>query len=276
VLLAGRSPSRLETAVAGVQAVASGPAPEAVVLDLADLSSVRAAAADIAARAGAVDVLMNNAGVMAVPEARTVDGFELQLATNHLGHVALTGLLLPALLAAPAARVVTTSSVAHRMGRIREDDLQWERRPYSRWGAYGQSKLANLLFVFELQRRLAVADSPVRAIAAHPGWAATELQQRTGNAIMNAAAALANRVIAQGGEQGAWPTLYAATQDLPGGAYVGPDGRAELRGHPTLVSPSSAATDGGTARSLWELSERLTGVTYRAPGSTRTPRPAMP
>jgi NAD(P)-dependent dehydrogenase (short-subunit alcohol dehydrogenase family) len=224
-------------------------------LDLTDLASVRAFAAGWQ---GEIDVLINNAGVMAVPEGRTADGFETQIGTNHLGHFALTGLLLGHV----TDRVVTLASGAHRMGKISLDDLNWERRSYKRWPAYGQSKLANLLFTFELQRRLAEAGSPVRAIAAHPGWAATELQGRTGSRLQNAVAQLGNRLLAQSGEQGAWPTLFAATQDLPGGSYVGPDGRGELRGHPHLVTPSSAATDDETARGLWELSERLTGVTF--------------
>jgi NAD(P)-dependent dehydrogenase (short-subunit alcohol dehydrogenase family) len=270
VLLAGRSPSRLETAAAGVQAVASGPAPEAVVLDLADLSSVRAGAADIAGRAGAVDVLMNNAGVMAVPEARTVDGFELQLATNHLGHVALTGLLLPALLAAPAARVVTTSSVAHRMGRIREDDLQWERRPYSRWGAYGQSKLANLLFAFELDRRAQRAGTALVSVAAHPGYADTHLQtagpELAGRRASAAFFRVLNALVAQSDAQGALPQLYAATMpDAGGGSFWGPDGPGEVRGGPRRVGASRAATDEGAARRLWERSEALTGVRFDWP-----------
>jgi NAD(P)-dependent dehydrogenase (short-subunit alcohol dehydrogenase family) len=230
-------------------------------LDLTDLNSVRAFANTWE---GDIDVLIDNAGVMAVPEGRTKDGFETQIGTNHLGHFALTGLLLPYV----KDRVVVLASGAHRMGKIDLDDLNWERRNYRRWPAYGQSKLANLQFMFELQRRLAESGSPVRAVAAHPGWAATELQQRTGNAVMNALAGVANRVIAQSGEQGAWPTLYAATQDIPGGSYVGPDGRGELRGHPTLVSPSAAARNMETARGLWELSERLTGVTYAFPSRT--------
>jgi NAD(P)-dependent dehydrogenase (short-subunit alcohol dehydrogenase family) len=225
-------------------------------LDLTDLASVRAFAAGW--DRGDIDVLINNAGVMAVPEGRTADGFETQIGTNHLGPFALTGLLLGHV----TGRVVTIASGAHRMGKISLDDLNWERRSYKRWPAYGQSKLANLLFTFELQRRLAEAGSPVRAVAAHPGWAATELQGRTGSRLQNAVAQLGNRLLAQSGEQGAWPTLFAATQDLPGGSYVGPDGRGELRGHPHLVTPSSAATDGETARGLWELSERLTGVTF--------------
>ena len=224
-------------------------------LDLTDLSTVRAFAD---AWDGDIDVLINNAGVMAVPEGRTADGFETQIGTNHLGHFALTGLLLGHI----TDRVVTLSSGAHRMGKISLDDLNWERRRYQRWLAYGQSKLANLLFTFELQRRLAAAGSPVRALAAHPGYAATELQSRTGDRLQNALMAVGNKLLAQSGEQGAWPELYAATQDLPGGSYVGPDGRGELRGHPTLVRPSSAATDEQKARALWELSERLTGVTY--------------
>jgi NAD(P)-dependent dehydrogenase (short-subunit alcohol dehydrogenase family) len=240
---------------------------EARALDLTDLASVRAFAD---AWNGPIDVLINNAGVMAVPEGRTKDGFETQIGTNHLGHFALTGLLLGHV----GDRVVTIASGAHRMGRIDIEDLNWERRSYKRWPAYGQSKLANLLFTFELQRRLAEAGSPVRAVAAHPGYASTELQSRTGNALQNGAMAILNRVIAQSGEQGAWPTLYAATQDIPGGSYVGPDGRGEMRGHPTLVSPSSAATDERTARELWALSERLTGVAYEAP--SRTPAASVP
>jgi NAD(P)-dependent dehydrogenase (short-subunit alcohol dehydrogenase family) len=227
-------------------------------LDLTDLNTVRAFANTWE---GDVDVLIDNAGIMAIPLSRTKDGFETQIGTNHLGHFALTGLLLPHV----KDRVVVLGSGAHRMGKIDLEDLNWERRRYRRWPAYGQSKLANLQFMFELQRRLAASGSPVRAVAAHPGWAATELQQRTGNAVMNALAGLANRLLAQSAEQGSWPTLYAATQDIPGGSYVGPDGPAESRGHPTLVSPNAAARDEETARGLWELSERLTGVTYAFP-----------
>src|SRR5829696_2478466 len=236
-------------------------------LDLTDLASVRAFAAGWD---GDIDVLINNAGVMAVPEGRTKDGFETQIGTNHLGHFALTGLLLGHV----RERVVTIASGAHRMAKIDLQDLNWEQRSYKRWPAYGQSKLANLLFTFELQRRLAEAGSPVRAVAAHPGYAATELQSRTGNVLQNAGMAILNRVIAQSSEQGAWPTLYAATQDIPGASYVGPDGRGELRGHPTLVSPSSAAADERMARELWALSERLTGVSYEP--SSRTPAASVP
>jgi NAD(P)-dependent dehydrogenase (short-subunit alcohol dehydrogenase family) len=224
-------------------------------LDLTDLASVRAFAD---AWEGDIDLLINNAGIMAVPEGRTKDGFETQIGTNHLGHFALTGLLLRHV----TDRVVTLSSGAHRMGRIDLEDLNWERRRYRRWPAYGQSKLANLLFMFELQRRLAEAGSPVRSVAAHPGYAATELQGRTGNFLQHAVMAVGNRVIAQSGDRGAWPALYAATADIPGGSYVGPDGLGEARGHPTLVTASSAARDPEVARRLWELSERLTGVTF--------------
>jgi NAD(P)-dependent dehydrogenase (short-subunit alcohol dehydrogenase family) len=226
-------------------------------LDLADLSSVRAFADGWS---GHLDVLVNNAGVMAVPEQRTVDGFELQLATNHLGHFALTNLLLPSVV----DRVVTVSSSAHRMGRIALDDLNWERRHYSPWPAYGQSKLANLLFTIELERRLAAAGSAVRALAAHPGYAATNLQSHSGNPITNAMMAIANRVVAQSDAQGALPTLYAATQDLPGSSYVGPDGFQEARGFPTLVTRSPAASDPDVAAALWAASEELTGTTFPA------------
>jgi NAD(P)-dependent dehydrogenase (short-subunit alcohol dehydrogenase family) len=223
-------------------------------LDLADLASVRAFAD---AWEGDLDVLINNAGVMAVPETRTVDGFELQIGTNHLGHFALTNLLLEHV----TDRVVTVSSGAHRMGRIRFDDLNWQRE-YDRWGAYGQSKLANLLFTSELQRRLTEAGSTVRALAAHPGYAATNLQSRTGNRLQDAFMAVGNRVMAQSDAAGALPTLFAATRDLPAAAYVGPRGVGEMRGAPTLVGRSAAASDPDAAKRLWTLSEELTGVTF--------------
>ena len=224
-------------------------------LDLADLASVREFAAGWT---GDLEILIKNAGVMAVPKARTVDGFELQFGTNHLGHFALTNLLLPSI----TDRVVTVSSVAHRMGRITIDDLNWERRRYQTWGAYGQSKLANLLFTLELERRLTAAGSPVRAVAAHPGYAATNLQSHSSNPFTSAMMSIANTVIAQSDAQGALPTLYAATQDVPGAAYVGPDGFQETRGHPTLVSRSTAANDADMAARLWSESERLTGTTF--------------
>ncbi len=224
-------------------------------LDLADLASIRAF---VEGWDGDLDVLVNNAGVMATPERRTKDGFELQIGTNHLGHFALTNLLLPRI----GDRVVTVASGAHRIGKIQLDDLNWERRDYQRWGAYGQAKLANLLFTLELQRRLEAAGSKVRALAAHPGYAATNLQARTENPLQNRLMAIGNRVLAQSDEMGALPTLFAATQDLPGASYVGPDGFQEQRGHPTLVGRTAAASDPETARRLWELSEELTGVSF--------------
>jgi NAD(P)-dependent dehydrogenase (short-subunit alcohol dehydrogenase family) len=224
-------------------------------LDLADLASVRAFAE---ALTGDVDVLINNAGVMNVPLAHTADGFEMQIGTNHLGHFALANLLLPHV----RDRVVVVASGAHRMGEIRLDDLNWEQGGYRSWRAYGQSKLANLLFTSELQRRLAESGSDVRAVAAHPGYAATNLQSHTGNVIQHVGMWLGNKLIAQSDEQGAWPTLYAATQDIAGDSYVGPDGFQEGRGNPTLVGRSAAAQDMQTARRLWKLSEELTGVSF--------------
>lgn len=241
-------------------------------LDLADLASVRAFAAGwLDAHPGGLDLLVNNAGVMALPRRETADGFEMQLGTNHLGHFALTGLLLPAFVDRAGARVVTVSSGLHRTGRIDFDDLMGERS-YRRWSAYGQSKLANLLFAFELQRRLDAAGSPAVSLAAHPGYAATNLQ--SGGAAMGGSSlegrfmALLNRFVAQSAADGALPTLYAATGPaLPGGSYVGPDRLMESRGHPTLVGASGAARDEATARRLWEESERLTGVTYALPAA---------
>jgi NAD(P)-dependent dehydrogenase (short-subunit alcohol dehydrogenase family) len=231
-------------------------------LDLADLASVRSFADSWDGR---LDVLVNNAGVMAVPERRTKDGFELQIGTNHLGHFALTNLLLPSI----TDRVVTVSSTAHQIGRIRLDDLNWERGRYSRWRAYGQSKLANLLFTLELQRRLEAAGSRVRAYAAHPGYARTNLQGHTSSALQHGFMAVTNRVLAQSAEMGALPTLFAATQDLPGASFVGPGGFQEQRGYPALARRASRAWDSETARRLWDLSERLTGTTFPVAAAPR-------
>jgi NAD(P)-dependent dehydrogenase (short-subunit alcohol dehydrogenase family) len=250
VVLACRNVAKGEQAAARMNGTV-----EVRALDLADLSSVRAFA-EVSTEL--IDVLVNNAGVMAVPLARTKDGFESQIGTNHLGHFALTGLLLPRI----TDRVVTLSSGAHRFGRIDLNDLNWEHRRYRAWGAYGQSKLANLSFAFELQRRLEAAGSAVRSMAAHPGYAATDLQSHT-ETILDTVMGLANRVFAQSAAMGALPTLYAATvPDLPGGVYVGPDWPGELRGHPHVVGSTSAARDETVAGELWDRSEQLTGVRF--------------
>ncbi|MGW0817309.1 oxidoreductase [Streptomyces viridiviolaceus] len=226
-------------------------------LDLADLSSVREFVDAWEARP--LDLLINNAGVMMLPKQRTADGFEMQFGTNHLGHFALTNLLLPHI----TDRVVTVSSGAHRWadGRIRFEDLNWTS-DYDPRRAYAQSKLANLLFTLELQRRLTESGSPVRALAAHPGYAATNLQSHAASPVMRAFMKVGNRFFAQDDRAGALPTLYAATQDLPGASYVGPDGLGEMRGGPTLVGRSAAASDAAVARRLWTVSEELTGVSW--------------
>jgi NAD(P)-dependent dehydrogenase (short-subunit alcohol dehydrogenase family) len=256
VVLAVRDTERGEAAAAEMPG-----ATEVRHLDLTDLASVRAFAEGWE---GELGVLINNAGVMAVPEGRTADGFELQIGTNHLGHFALTGLLIGQI----SDRVVTVASTAHRGGKIRFDDLNWEHGGYRAWDAYRQSKLANLLFTLELQRRLTEAGSHLRAVAAHPGWSATNLQNRTGSRIQNGLMAIGNRLIAQSDEHGAWPTLYAATEDVPAAAYVGPGGRGEVRGHPKLVGRTDAALDERAAKRLWLESERLTGVEFRIPVAT--------
>jgi NAD(P)-dependent dehydrogenase (short-subunit alcohol dehydrogenase family) len=230
-----------------------------VVLAVRDTAKGERAQQDFAdAWEGGLDVLINNAGVMIPPLSRTKDGFELQFGTNHLGHFALTNLLLPHI----TDRVTVVSSGAHRQGKIDLEDLNWERKEYKRWGAYSQSKLANLLFMSELQRRLSAAGSAIRVTAAHPGYAATNLQSRSQNLVMNTLMKVGNLVIAQDDEHGALPTLYAATQDIPGDSYVGPDGFQEGRGHPTLVGRSKAAQDATVARELWTSSEQLTGVPF--------------
>ncbi len=223
-------------------------------LDLADLASVRSFADGVEH----LDVLVNNAGVMALPKGTTADGFECQIGTNHLGHFALTGLLLAKI----TDRVVTLSSGAHRFGKISLDDLNWQRRRYQRWGAYGQSKLANLMFAYELQRRLAATRSPLKSLAAHPGYAATELQSHT-ESVQDRLMVLGNRLIAQSADLGALPSLYAATvATVRGGEFVGPDGRLGLNGHPKVVGSNRASKDEAMAAKLWALSEELTGVTF--------------
>ncbi|MGW1378974.1 oxidoreductase [Streptomyces sp. NPDC002446] len=258
VVLAVRDLARGEAAAATVKG-AKGSL-EVRRLDLADLASVRAFAESWQ---GELDLLINNAGVMAVPESRTKDGFERQFGTNHLGHFALTNLLLPHV----TDRVVTVASLAHRAPggtHIRFDNLDLTGA-YTPYRAYSQSKLANLLFTLELQRRLTAAGSPVRALAAHPGYAATNLQSHDASPVRRAVMRVSNRVIAQSDKAGALPTLYAATQDLPGAAYLGPDGFGEMRGGPTMVSRSAAASDPHSAQRLWDVSQELTGVAFPFP-----------
>jgi len=268
VLIGARDAGRGEAAAGRIAAAAPGAQVELVGLDLADLASVRAAAEEVRGRSEPLDLLVCNAGVMALPRRTTADGFEMQLGTNHLGHFALAAQLLPALLEAPEPRVVTVSSGAHKFGKIDFDDLQGEHR-YRRWHAYGQSKLANLLFAFELQRRTAAADLPLLSMAAHPGYAATDLQsagpKMSGSKAGELVMSVGNRIFAQSDADGALPILYAATQDLPGGSYAGPSGRGEMKGPPTLVAPNRSATDEALAKRLWELSEELTGVRFELP-----------
>jgi NAD(P)-dependent dehydrogenase (short-subunit alcohol dehydrogenase family) len=266
VIAAVRDLERGEAAVRRMQSAAPEADVELQRLDLADLGSVRTAAAEIAARHARLHLLVNNAGVMALPYRRTAGGFEMQFGTNHLGHFALTGLLLAELAAADDARVVTLASSMHRRGRMDWDDLQSERA-YGRWKAYSQSKLANLLFAFELQRRAARAGLALRSVAAHPGIARTNLQiagpRMQGKMLRARLSALATRVVGHDAEHGALPALYAATApDLPGGTYVGPDGPFEVRGHPRVVTASARAYDEADARRLWAVSETLTGVSY--------------
>jgi NAD(P)-dependent dehydrogenase (short-subunit alcohol dehydrogenase family) len=250
VVLAVRDIRRGESAASGI-----GGQTEVRELDLASLASVRQFAAGWG---GPVDLLINNAGVMVPPHRFTADGFELQFGTNHLGHFALTNLLLRHV----TGRVVTVSSVAHRAGEINFDDLNWQRRHYRRWAAYGQSKLANLLFTAELQRRLDEAGSSVIATAAHPGYTDTNLQFHSGLWSLNLFSRLSNRLFAQSAEDGALPILYAAVAEIPGNSYVGPSGRRETRGPPTLVGRSARASDPALARRLWEASEQLTGTSF--------------
>jgi NAD(P)-dependent dehydrogenase (short-subunit alcohol dehydrogenase family) len=260
VVMACRNESRGEEALGRVRQSVPDADVELEQLDLAALDSVRAFAERVKERRDGVDLLINNAGVMATPRRETTDGFELQFGTNHLGHFALTGLLLPELEGREDARVITLSSGAHKGGRIAFDNLGGDRR-YFRWRAYAQSKLANLLFALELDRRLRAAGSTVKSLAAHPGYSATNLQSSGPPTVDALLMAPVNRFYAQSDEMGALPTLYAATvPGLEGGAYIGPDGLGEMRGYPTRVSPNGTARDEALARRLWTVSEQLTGV----------------
>ncbi|MEM7158431.1 MAG: oxidoreductase [Myxococcota bacterium] len=241
---------------------------EAWALDLADLGSIEAFAERFESEHDHLHGLCNNAGVMALPYGKTVDGFERQLGTNHLGHYALVGRLLSVLMATDGSRVVTVSSLMHRVARMRWDDLHGERR-YRRWDAYGQSKLANLLFTFELHRRLEAAKAETIAVASHPGYAATNLQlawsgRRRDSLSMRVLAGF-NRIAAQSPAQGALPSLYALTaDDVRGGEYFGPSGPMETRGFPTRVEASARANDTDAAAKLWAISQRQTGIRYDA------------
>lgn len=272
VTLAVRDVSRGEAAADLIRdwsAADRRPAPLVTVgrLDLSDLSCVREFADSWSlAHPEGLDLLINNAGIMATPRSVTVDGFESQFATNHLGHFALTGLLLPALVARPRSRVVTVSSQAHRMGRMNFDDLMGNRR-YNAWRAYAQSKLANLLFTGELQWRLDGHGISTLAMAAHPGYASTNLQSAgprlRGSGWQERISRLGNRLLGQSAEMGALPTLFAATAPgLPGDSYAGPNGPMEQHGYPRLVGRSNAASNRADALALWDASSRLTGVSF--------------
>jgi NAD(P)-dependent dehydrogenase (short-subunit alcohol dehydrogenase family) len=253
--------------VLGVRDVAKGEAAAARMagetdvrrLDLTDLASVREFAGGWA---GHLDILINNAGIMMVPAGRTADGFELQIGTNHLGHFALTNLLLPQI----TGRIVTVTSDLHKIGKIKVDDLNWENRTYKPLGAYCQSKLANVLFTLELQRRLTSSGSVVRAVAAHPGVAETNLISHVGG-FQGAVSKLFLGPITQDGEHGALPTLYAATQDIPGGSYVGPDGLIHTKGYPEVSKPSRLSRNADLARRLWDASASLTHTDFAVPST---------
>ena len=266
VVMAARTAAKLEQTVAHVRRLAPSAEVHPLLVDLADQSSVRRAT-EQAASYGPLDLLVNNVDVMATPHLRTVDGFELQLGTNHFGHFALTGLLWPQLVASGDARVVALGSQAHRMARAAPlDDPRMPAGRYGRWQSYARSKLANLLFAFELDRRARAAGVPVKGMAANPGYASTQLMG-TGRAmgphtvrgtILGAAFAVAG----QKPDMGCLPILMAATADLPGGTYVGPGGFAQMRGLPGVVAPGKLARDPEVARRLWELSERATNVLF--------------
>ena len=265
VVLACRDMGKAQQAADRIRTAAPGAAVSALPLDLGSLASVRAAAARLRSSYPRIDLLINNAGVMMPPYGRTEDGFELQLGTNHLGHFALTGLTLDLLLAAPGSRVVTVSSNGHRLGEINFGDLNFQRQRYRRTRVYGQSKLANLMFTYELQRRLEAAGAATIAVAAHPGTAATDLERQLPSWMRAASRLIPHQTAAMG----ALPLLRAATDPaVRGGDYYGPGGRNQLTGNPVRVSSSARSHDAEAQHRLWEVSEQLTGITYRIGAAT--------
>jgi NAD(P)-dependent dehydrogenase (short-subunit alcohol dehydrogenase family) len=266
VVLACRNLGKAAVAVEQIKGASATSSVEAMALDLADLSSVRSFVAAFCDKFDRLDVLLNNAGVMAIPRTLTKDGFEMQLGTNHLGHFALTGLLLKRLLNTPGARVVTVTSLMHKAGKIAFDDLQGEKR-YNAWAAYNQSKLANLLFTYELQRRFEQRKIEVIAVASHPGYSSTNLQlvgpRLTGSAMGLGFMNFSNKFFAQSAAMGALPSLFAATSGhVRGGDCIGPKGPGEIWGYPTKVRTSARSYDMNVAARLFELSETLTNVRY--------------
>lgn len=266
VILACRTLAKANAAAEEIRAGNSSARLEAQAVDLTDLSSVRTFAREVNARHARLDVLLNNAGVMATPYLRTHEGFELQFGTNHLAHFALTGLLFELLTKTPGARVVNVSSLAHRIGKLRFDDPAWERK-YAKWPAYGMSKLANLLFTYELARRARVAGIDVRSVAAHPGYSSTNLQLQGAALAEDTVKLWATRwftpLVAQKADRGALPQLYAAVaDDVSSGDFIGPDGLAETRGYPKKTRSNARSHEASDMQRLWELSERLTGVHF--------------
>ncbi|MDB5107759.1 MAG: Short-chain dehydrogenase [Candidatus Binatus sp.] len=266
VVLACRSLEKARAAAAQIAGIHPGATVDVIQLELSSLKSVRAFAQTFRESHRDLHVLCNNAGVMALPFQRTEDGFEMQFGTNHLGHFALTGLLIDQLLATEGSRVVTVSSGAHRLSRIRFDDLNWQHG-YRKWFAYGQSKLANLLFTFELQRKIDAIGAKLLAVACHPGYAATNLQaagpRMSGSSFKESFFELGNRLFAQSGAMGALPTLYAAAApQVRGNDYIGPNGFMENSGYPHKVEGNARSHDLETAKKLWDVSEQMTDVHY--------------
>jgi NAD(P)-dependent dehydrogenase (short-subunit alcohol dehydrogenase family) len=262
VVMACRDATRGDAARQRVADAAPQARVNLVRLDLSDLSSIRACAAELANAYEGIDVLINNAGVMAIPRAETADGFEMQFGTNHLGHFALTGLVMPLLVTRPVSRVVTVSSHAALFGRMHFHDLQG-RRSYSKWPAYAQSKVANQLFTFELDRRARAAGLKIISVAAHPGYSATNLGAGTQDSILQMGMKIGDRLLAQSDAAGALPTLFAACDpSVQGGQYFGPDRLFGMRGRPAPAAPAYGARDLAAAARLWEISEELTGVTF--------------
>jgi NAD(P)-dependent dehydrogenase (short-subunit alcohol dehydrogenase family) len=273
VILGCRDARKAQGAMAAIRAEFPDARLEFLPVDLSSLDSVRAAAAQLKSRHRRLDIQVNNAGVMTLPYTRTPDGFEMLFGTNFLGHFALTGLLFESTRATPGARIVTVTSLSERVGRLPLDDLNWEKSRYSKRGAYARSKLANLVFTLELDRRLRQAGLGTLSVAAHPGYSATNIvygggQGGQGNKSLmrsawNLMARLGNALLAQPAERGALPQLYAATMpDVHSGDYIGPDGFIEFRGWPTRVQPSRRAQDPQLGAGLWARAEAMTGVRY--------------